>query len=366
MGVSFINQIVNIFHPHCHQKKPRVLFVLRRRDDYWGQLNPVSYNSSGLLNSATFVNDMLVTEGFESKLVEVGDGNDIDREVFHYNPDIVVLEAIWCPPSKLRELVKIGHHRHRKWIVRNHSELPFLAFEGIAVEWILEYASIPHVHVSCNSPIANEELKKLFHLKDHGKHEVYLLPNYYPTHDVHPNHRHHDKHILDVGCFGAIRPLKNNFEQAVAALIYADSVGKPLHFHINASRIEGNAQPVLKSIRAIFKNSPNCELIEEPWMNRHEFLKLCRRMDIGLQVSYSETFNIVAADLITQGVPVVCSDEIPWMPAKFHADPSSAGDIVEKMNVAIKSNTLNELQSLRDYSEGSKHLWIEKLYKIIE
>ena len=285
---------------------PKILFILRARDDAWGQHNPNSYNSSGLLNSAKFIRDMLLRHGFEAKLVQVVDSNDIDREVFRYNPDVVVLEAIWCPPSKLRELTSLHHHKHRKWIIRNHSELPFLSFEGIAMEWLLEYATIRKVFVACNSPVAAEEIEHLVRVRSGHHGHVLYLPNYYPTHDAIIKHRDHNKRALDVGCFGAIRPLKNTFEQAIASIIFAHSIDEKLRFHINSTRIEGNAEPILMSVRTIFNNTPNCEMIEEPWLEREEFLKLCERMDIGLQVSYSETFNIVAADLITRGVPVVC------------------------------------------------------------
>lgn len=364
--MSLLEEFFLLF-PHCRdKKKPRVLFVLKKRDANWGQIDPYTYNSSGLLNSANFINIMLQEAGFESKLVEIIDSNKIDKEVYEYNPDVVILEAVWCPPSKLKELVKLHHHKHRKWIVRNHSELAFLAFEGIAMEWLIEYSTIRNVIVSCNSPVANEEVRELIYARTGHKHDVLFLSNYYPTHDSVKNHKDKHKGTLDVGCFGAIRPLKNTFIQAVAAMIYAKEINKKLRFHVNASRIEGNAQPILKSIRAIFNGAHNCELIEEPWMNRKQFLKLCGEMDIGLQVSYSETFNIVAADLISRGVPVVVSDEIPWMPDNFHADPSSALDIVKKMYLASESDVTDELEALKKYSHHSRHLWIEKLYKIVE
>src|SRR5208283_4189063 len=101
---------------------------------------PNTYNSSGLLNSATFVCDMLISSSFSASLAQVNDGNGIDAAVYKYKPDIVVLEAIWCPPYKLRELTGLHRYRHITWIVRNHSELSFLGFEGIAMQWMLEYA----------------------------------------------------------------------------------------------------------------------------------------------------------------------------------------------------------------------------------
>lgn len=343
--------------------KPRTLFILRKREDSWGQLDPYTYNSSGLLNSAAFINDMLIEDGFESKLVQVRDTNKIDKEVYDYNPDIVVLEAIWCPPAKLRELVKLHHHKHRKWIVRNHSEIPFLGFEGVSLEWMMEYPSIHNVFISCNSPIANQEFEYLTSLR-HGKSTpVYLLPNYYPTHKVHSK-QFVERDVVDVGCFGAIRPLKNTLQQAVASIIFARSLKKKLRFHVNSSRIEDNAHPVLKSIRALFKDYPNCELVEVPWMNRENFLSLCGQMDIGLQVSYSETFNIVTADLVSRGVPVVCSSEIPWIPERLQADPSSALNIAEVLLSTYGKSVDSEVESLREYGRFSKKIWIDTLLSL--
>jgi hypothetical protein len=343
-------------------KKLSILFILKKQKSYWNQNNPYSYHSSGLFNSADFINQMLIKNGLDSNLVEVNDGNDIDREVVKYNPDIIILEAIWCPPSKLKELVKLHHHKHRKWVVRNHSELPFLAQEGIALEWMLEYPNIHNVYISCNSPKANKSFQDLIE----NKHKVKLLTNFYPI--------HHRKNFsaaneLNIGCFGAIRPLKNQLQQAVAAIIFAKKVNLPLKFHINASRIECNAEPILKSIRALFQNEPNAQLVEHSWLKRLDFLKLCSTMTLGLQVSYSETFNIVSADLVSQGVPVVGSDEIPWLSKLFQADPNSVGDIVSKIFYILDADENIhgiQLESLHRYSEESKELWLEQLKKLAQ
>ena len=61
--------------------------------------------TSGLYNSAQFVVNFLQNYGVEVKLVSVLDGNSVDREVTKFNPDIIVLEALWVTPSKLQELI---------------------------------------------------------------------------------------------------------------------------------------------------------------------------------------------------------------------------------------------------------------------
>lgn len=57
-------------------------------------------------------------------------------------------------------------------------------------------------------------------------------------------------------------------------------------------------------------------------------------MDLTLQVSYTETFNIVSADATIAGVPVVSSDEIYFINKLFTANPNDIDDIVWKMRIA--------------------------------
>ena len=85
----------------------RVLFILKRKEDYSQEDYSKSQGlATGLLNSPTFVNDMLIDEGVESKLVVVIDNNDIDREVTSYKPTHVIIEALWVVPEKFDILQK--------------------------------------------------------------------------------------------------------------------------------------------------------------------------------------------------------------------------------------------------------------------
>ncbi|MCX8008208.1 MAG: glycosyltransferase family 1 protein, partial [Patescibacteria group bacterium] len=113
----------------------RVLFILKQRKVY--SETPANQLTVGLKNSALFVSEMLNQIVHESKLVEVVDNNFIDREVHLYKPSVVVIEALWVVPEKFTILQKL--HPNVKWIIRIHSNLPFLANEGIAIEWLKEY-----------------------------------------------------------------------------------------------------------------------------------------------------------------------------------------------------------------------------------
>ena len=83
-------------------------------------------------------------------------------------------------------------------------------------------------------------------------------------------------------------------------------------------------------------------------------------MDIGLQVSFSETFNIVGADLISQGVPLVGSVEIPWAVSGFCADPTSSADICEKLLLTYRLPWINikaNQWALTHYTNKTQDIW---------
>lgn len=328
---------------------PKVQFILKRRETYYVGEDDNCYSGgynllhSGLFNSASFVCDMLKTMGYETEIVHVIDNNFIDREVTRFKPDIVVIEAYWVVPEKFDVLSKL--HPNVKWIIRNHSRLPFLANEGIAMDWTLRYAAFPNVFISSNAPDTNEEIRCLIknaHPEMSAK-ELELkcpyLPNYYPIDDkfkkVDRCDRKDKKDVIDVACFGAVRPLKNHLIQATAAIKFANEVGKKLRFHINATRIENRGDQVLKNLRLLFSHMDH-ELVEHEWAPHDQFLDAIEKIDIGLQVSYTETFNIVAADMISRCVPVVTSNQIEWVSSLFHADPNNSDDIAEKMHRAWK------------------------------
>lgn len=337
------------------RRSPKVLFILKKRMTSHHGIYTIS---SGLLNSANFVHEMLCKEGYESNLVEVKDNNDIDREVTKYKPDIVIIEALWVVPSKFEILQKL--HPKVKWIIRLHSEIPFIANEGIAMEWIYEYQKYNNVFISINSKTTLNDLTQLL------TKPVIYLPNYYPV-KLFKFHKRPKLNCttIDIGCFGAIRPLKNQLYQAVSAIQFANEINKTLNFHINTARVENNGDPVYKNIKKLFENNPKHKLIEHGWLKHKDFLNLVQKMDLGLQVSFSETFNIVAADFVNCDVPIVVSDEIKWASDYSKAIPTSSDSIKDKMYLALKASKLN-LQfinkiKLKLYSQESKKEWISYL-----
>jgi len=319
--------------------------------------------SSGLFNSAKFMADMLAEQCIESKLVQVIDNNDIDREVTKFRPTHVIIEALWVVPEKFEVLKRL--HPDVKWIIRLHSETPFISGEGNAMDWIFRYLKYSKVYIAPNTERMYNDLKNLTETKYNSwiaKKRIIYLPNFYKS-DF--KYGYNPKNTLDIGCFGSLRPLKNQLIQAMAAVEYAKQTKQRLKYHINSGRIE-HGNNVLKNIRALFEHldSTRFELVEHDWLSHTKFLQLVRRMDICLQVSFSETHNIVTCDAVSQGVPVVVSDEIFWVSSLFHANTNSITSIVCKIKLAMflgKFGAYLNALGIKKYNKKSIKLWKKML-----
>jgi hypothetical protein len=336
----------------------KALFVLRHSD----KKNRYSHGSFGLSNSATFIANRLNKIGYDAKVVVVTDNNKIDKEVSLFKPDFVFIEALWVVPEKFYELLRI--HRRPEWVIRVHSKGPFLAMEGVAFDWLNRYKTVGDLYgnlrISCNSLQFNEEINAA---KNYNS--VYL-PNIYDPNIAafHSKLDYSRKHI-DIGCFGAIRPLKNQLLQALAAITFANSTGRPMNFHMNGTRQEQQGENVLRNIKALFVNTPH-KLIQHEWYGHNEFAtQLVPMMDMGMQVSLTESFNIVTADFVNAGVPIVVSEDVDWMPRFSRVNPNSVQDMVKKLHFLYQGRTnhgnAHNLMALHNYNETSTKIWKDYL-----
>jgi glycosyltransferase involved in cell wall biosynthesis len=228
---------------------------------------------------------------------------------------------------------------------------------------MLEYLT-KDVAVSCNAPRIHQEILQLARVKlrlygSKLSELVPLLYNYYPiVNDFERWNRKRFNKVLNIGCFGAIRPMKNHLMQAVAAIEFADRNNLILHFHINSGRVESNGNNAIKNVRALFEHLPEHKLVEHGWMDHDSFLDLIKTMDMCLQVSFTETFNIVTADAVASNVPVVVSSEMKWVSPPY-ADPVDSESIIKTMGfVWSNKNWLmrRNIQNLNKYSNNSERL----------
>lgn len=326
----------------------KILFLLKKNLIYG------SYNSviakSGLLNSAQITSNQLEKHLKVKTDIEICvDGNEVDKFVARHKPHCVIIEALWVTPKKMRELSKL--HPRVVFVVLVHSETPFLAGEGNAVEWIRKYNDIETVYPCFNSRTTYEQFKALGVV-------TWYLPNIY--HDVSRiNVNERQSGVMNIGCFGAIRPFKNQLIQGMAALVFAEKHKKILHFHMNTTRTEQGGESVLKNLISLFEGSKH-RLVEHGWKERHKFLDLVSKMDIGMQVSFTESFNIVSADFVHENIPIVVSKTIHWMPERAMVDCEDVKDMIDGMEYAYhyrRRSATRNIAALTTYNKESLKAW---------
>ena len=345
---------------------PKALFILKRREDY--SQDP-SYSGSpqiatGMWNSAKFVVDALNEKNIPADIELVIDANSIDAVCMAHNPDVVFIEGLWVTPAKMTELRGLARHAHRTFVVRVHSEIPFLATEGIAMDWIGQYLKTG-VTVAPNAPRSHDHLKAFAEVIGADTSLLPYLPNCFPTdfRAFHPSELDtEEKQTLDVGCFGAYRPLKNHLQQALIAMRFANSLGKKLRFHVNDRKDQGG-QPVFKNVQGMFDHLPpdQFELVVHGWEDRDSFLMSLQNIDLLMQDSLSETFNIVAADATWVGRPILGNKEIPWL-FTLWSDPTDQAKAQKVLSTiwANKTFQVNQNRSrLRTYTNQSQRIWVD-------
>jgi hypothetical protein len=336
----------------------KILFVLK--DRLYNYSNKV--NSYGLINSSLLLAEFLNHRGHECKVVTVVDANGIDKEVHEFKPDVVVIEALWVPTYKLKELLAIKRYHHIKWIVRVHSDIGFLSTETQGLKHLNDYIGL-HAH---NLTISLNSRKFVDALSDALDYKFTYLPNVVNLIRNKLDNRGERQHI-DIGCFGATRLLKNQCFQAICAIKAADVLGKKLLFHVTPN-LEQTNDPVLENLKQLFQSNKH-DLIIHDWMPNNEFQELIKHMDIGMQVSYTESFNIVAADFINNNRLVLVSDAIDWLPNIMRTSTTDYDEAVKKILYMYKyrnSYWLKEMSryKLEEYNKGAKHEWEEFLHKL--
>src|SRR5262249_36888564 len=102
------------------------------------------------------------------------------------------------------------------------------------------------------------------------------------------------------------------------------------------------------------------------WMTHDDFLDFLRGMDLSLQVSFSETFDIVMADSVAIGLPSVGSDAIRWLSYRSKAGTNWIDSIVATMSFVLNSHQIarENLRGLTDDAAESRRQWLSVMETI--
>jgi len=97
------------------------------------------------------------------------------------------------------------------------------------------------------------------------------------------------------------------------------------------------------------------------WMLREKYFKVIQMIDFGMQVSFSEGFNLTAAEHFYYGKPVICSSFLPYFKGKKEVSEILVNDVSDCTEISKKVKSLIESKPLReDMGNLGRKLIIEK------
>jgi len=241
------------------------------------------------------------------------EGKKPSRPVTH----VVISAPSWVQPGSFADF-------SRRWpdiqfVQLNHSGTSYLSIDKYGLKNIKEVSALTlalhNVKVAGNNPRFVKWVADAL-----GVPPVYLPNLYDPTTFVNPVSRRANYDPLRIGSFGAGRPWKNLLTAAESAVQMARRMNVALELYVNTMRPDGG-QRQIESRAELFDGLAHTKLIEVPWALWPEFRKTVATMDLLISASFDETFNVVTADGIAEGVPSVVTAAMEWTPPTWWAEP---------------------------------------------
>jgi glycosyltransferase involved in cell wall biosynthesis len=311
-------------------------------------LNVAGYATAKVLNAS----------GIKTTVFPVRHNVDLVDAIEKYNREHkhplthVVISAPWLSLYDLEQILK--HFRTIKFAVLSHSNVGFLQADFDGVKLLREYQKLSRRHR--NFRVGGNSKKFSAWLTAATSHKALLLPNLYPLPHIRPNKPYWGG-TIKVGAFGAVRPYKNFMTAAGAAIALQHFTGSKVEFHMSSGGEEGDT----RAIEQLFQDIPGVRLIKHPWTLWHDFIQLIASMDVLMQPSFTESFNMITADGISVGVPSVVSTAINWAPASWVADSDNALSVCSvAIRLLVNSESRGEgYDALKKHNEASLDYWFD-------
>jgi hypothetical protein len=277
----------------------------------------------GLGVAALNTSKCLHESGIAADVWPIVDAADLRARLTRTPLTHVVISAPWIPSQDLQRLVL--DFPQTRFAVNCHSNVGFLQADANGVRRFGEGMEVERAshnfHMAGNSRKFVDWVESTF-----GVPCAYLPNLYYIDHHVPRNRPIFRGGLLRIGAFGATRALKNLMSAAGAALAISRDFDVDLEFWINSGRDEGGGG-ILSAIHEMFAITRHAKVLHAGWQSWHNHRKTVAQMDLLISCSYTESFNMVTADGIAEGVASVTSDAIDWVPRHWQAQADDVLDI---------------------------------------
>ncbi|HLI83127.1 MAG TPA: hypothetical protein VKV17_04370 [Bryobacteraceae bacterium] len=267
----------------------------------------------------------------------------------------VVVSAPWIPTADWQRIVR--RFPDIRFAVNCHSNVGFLQADSNGVKLVREA-----MELECgvwNFHVAGNSAKFCRWVRDTYRTPCQYLPNlYYLEPAPAPRRPLFSGECLRIGAFGATRPLKNFMSAAGAAIEVAAQLHAQLELWVSAGRTEGGGG-ILEAVRSMIAGLPNVRLVESGWQSWPKFRVTVRHMHLLLQPSYTESFNMVTADGIAEGVASVVSEAIDWAPHHWKAPIDDVQQIARVARYLLADPHAPEdgLAALDRHNREGLHAW---------
>ena len=274
-----------------------------------------------------------------------------DPAITHVN-----VSAPWIPSAQMQVLT--NSYPHVMFSMTCHSNVGFLQADSNGVRLFREAMEIEqgshNFHVSGNCTRFTEWVKAAY-----GRPCTYLPNLYYLDETTDAYRAQWRGGPLRIGVFGATRPLKNLMSAAGAALEIARASRGDLEFYLSSGRTEGGGDTVLRAVQELLRGVPYAKVVHNGWQSWPQFRETVGHMHLLLQPSYTESFNMVTADGVAQGVPSVVSHAIDWCPQHWKAYVDDVLDIARVGRHLLHDHRapLDGLRALNHYNHVGLAAW---------
>jgi hypothetical protein len=273
----------------------------------------------------------------------------------------LVIQAPWLGVRELAPLVDRYPTVH--FVVICHSQVSFLQADPGAVANLTDYLTYQESVLNFSAAVNNQRLQRFVTQVYQAR--CLLLPNLY---DVTPDNKPpvwripQTKDVLRIGSFGATRVLKNHLTAGSAALMVARLLGTHLEFWVSGSRTDGGPQ-VIPTLQSMFRPLKTAKVVVSPWEPWPSFRKTIAGMDLCLQVSFTESFNITTADGCDSYIPSVVSEAIEWTPPAWQVNPDDPEAIARTGLYLLcdRDSGPQGKQALTEYADQAARRWLAYL-----
>lgn len=263
-------------------------------------------------------------------------------------------------------------------------------FAELAQRWPdIEFIMLAHTGLAylCIDDHGPEKIRKLLHLErathnfrvagNNPRFEWFgiygvrplLLPNLYDTNgfvDPITHRRNHDP--LRIGSFGENRPWKNQSVAAMAALSIARRMNVSLELYVNGDRWS-QTWPYSQARQELFDDLPWAKLITVPWEIWSKFRQIVATMDLCIHPSFDETFCVVVADGIAEGVPSVVGNAVEWAPRSWQTsepfDPENIASVGMSLLHSRSAAVHAGRKALTDFTKIGVARWLAYLTRTL-